>query len=260
MQDRSRADVLHADRVLRPADRVGKCRRALAPAVVREQIRDLEERLARRAARFLHHLGSVAREVPPHEVDHAARMREGLVALGHLDRPVAVETRHILGLELPGARVVGARNRRVGLVSERGVLAAIGAVVRVLVGHDEAREHPVEIFGILEFLTDDVRRVGERDDVLAEIAFVGQEPTDERAEKDDVRAAADRRVHVGDGRGAREARIDVDDLRTALFGFHDEAERDRMTLREIRALDEDAIRIHEILYERGRAAAAERGA
>jgi len=41
---------------------------------------------------------------------------------------------------------------------------------------DPAGEEPVEVFGIGELLIDEIRRVGERDDVFFEVAFVRQHP------------------------------------------------------------------------------------
>ena len=59
---------------------------------------------------------------------------------------------------------------------------------------------------------------------------------------------------------AREARIDVDHLRAALARLHHPLEPDRMVLRHVRAHDHDAVGVLQVLLERRRAAASERGA
>jgi hypothetical protein len=63
LEDRPRADDLHARGVLRPAHGVGEHRRPLAPRVGHERVGHLAEGLGRDAADLLHHLGRVAREV-----------------------------------------------------------------------------------------------------------------------------------------------------------------------------------------------------
>jgi hypothetical protein len=49
----------------------------------------------------------------------------------------------------------------------------------------------------------------------------------------------------------------MDDGSSTLFGFHHPAEADRMALGHVRALNDDAIRVLQILLERARAASAE---
>ena len=65
-------------------------------------------------------------------------------------------------------------------------------------------------------------------------------------------------VEVGQRAGAGEARVDVDDRRTALLGLHHPLEPDRMRLGHVRALDDDAVGVGQVLLESGGAAAAER--
>ncbi len=83
---------------------------------------------------------------------------------------------------------------------------------------------------------------------------------DQAAEERDIGSSADGRMDVGDGAGACEARVDVDELRSTLFGEHGPAEADGMVLRHVRTLDDDAIRIREILKRGGCATATKRGA
>ena len=70
---------------------------------------------------------------------------------------------------------------------------------------------------------------------------------------------AQRHVQVGDRARAREARVDVDDLRAALLGLHHPLEADRVLLGHVRAHDQDAVGVLQVLLERGGAAAPERG-
>ena len=74
LDDRRGADVLHADRVLRPADGVDERARALAAGVVAQRFRDLEEVLLRTAAQLGDELGRVARVVALHDLEDAARV------------------------------------------------------------------------------------------------------------------------------------------------------------------------------------------
>ena len=61
----------------------------------------------------------------------------------------------------------------------------------------ETREKPVEVFGILEFVSQDMARVGVSADVLPKITLILEHPVDNAAEKGDVGATADRYVKVG---------------------------------------------------------------
>ena len=60
LDDRGGADVLDADRVLGPADRVAEGAGPLAAGVLAERLGDLEEGLLRHAADLLDHLRRVA--------------------------------------------------------------------------------------------------------------------------------------------------------------------------------------------------------
>ena len=102
LQDRARADHLHAGGVLRPADRVAERGRALAAGVGDQRLGDALELLLRDAADALDHLGRVAREVALEQAEHAARVLERLVALdlaGVIPAPVCSERlRRVLAL------------------------------------------------------------------------------------------------------------------------------------------------------------------
>src|SRR5690348_8020263 len=80
LQDRRRADVLHADGVLRPADGVAEGGGALAPGVRRDRLGDAQEDVLRRPADLFDELWRIAREVALEDLEDAARMLERLVA------------------------------------------------------------------------------------------------------------------------------------------------------------------------------------
>jgi hypothetical protein len=82
---------------------------------------------------------------------------------------------------------------------------------------------------------------------------------DQRAEQDDVGAGAQRHVQVCLGAGAGEPRVDVDDLRAAGLGRHHPLEPDRVALGHVRALDDDAVTLLEVLQEVRGTATTERG-
>ena len=67
-------------------------------------------------------------------------------------------------------------------------------------------------------------------------------------------------VEVGQRAGAGEPRVDVDDRRAARLGLHHPLEADRVGLGEVRALDDDAVGVLQVLHERGGPAPAERRA
>ena len=70
---------------------------------------------------------------------------------------------------------------------------------------------------------------------------------------------ADRHVQVGHRARAREPRVGMDHRRTALLGLDDPLEADRVLLGHVRAHDQDAVGVLQVLLERGGAAAPKRG-
>ena len=140
LQDRRRADDLHADRMLRESDRVADRRGAVRPRARGVAIGDLEERLARDAADALDHLRRVAREVPDELLIDVARMRAA--TRSRRGRPSSSD------VVLPRRRVVRAR-------------------VRLPAG-----EESVEILGPWKSSRTSSRRVRVGDDVVAEDAVV----------------------------------------------------------------------------------------
>src|SRR5438067_1083719 len=249
LDDRGRADVLHADGVLRPADRVAEGAGALAARVPAQLLGDADDQIGRDAADLADELRRVARIVPAQDLVDAARV---------LQRLVALYLRHALAADLAfrsagnDLLVTGSRNRSV----DPFVLPRGGVVLALLLV--PAAEQAAQILGVLVILADDHRRVRVVDDVLLERAVVGENVVDDRAEERDVRPGADRHVDVRHRAGARKAWIDVDDGGAALLGFHHPLEADRVALRHVRALDDDDVGVHQILLERRRSAAPER--
>src|SRR5690606_41506998 len=71
-------------------------------------------------------------------------------------------------------------------------------------------------------------------------------------------ARPDRTVQTRHGARPREPRIHVNDPGAPLPRPHHEPEPDRMTLGEVRAHDQDAVRVRQILLERRRSASTQR--
>jgi hypothetical protein len=80
---------------------------------------------------------------------------------------------------------------------------------------------------------------------------------DDAAEEGDVGAGPDRQVGVGQRAGPGEPRVDVEDLGTARLGLHHPLEADRMGLGHVRAHDDDAVGIGQVLLVVRRATATE---
>ena len=96
LDDRGGADDLHADGVMRPADRVAKCPGLLPAGIARQGIGDGKERVTRAAGHPLHHLRRVARVVAPHDLVDAVRMLQRRIgrrrAFRHRLEVTALET------------------------------------------------------------------------------------------------------------------------------------------------------------------------
>ena len=129
LDDRRAADVLHAGRVVRPADRVDPRRRALAAAVGGHRLADLQELVLRNAADLLDDLGGVAGVVALEHLVDAARVLQRLVALdarvlqrgaaaAELVAAVGVLLALLLALGSSGACLLG-RGRRTATTRRR---------------------------------------------------------------------------------------------------------------------------------------------
>ena len=82
LQDRCRADDLHAGRVLREADGVADGSRALGARRAAERVGDPHERIGRHAAHLFHHRRRVAREVAREDLEHRARVLQRGISFG----------------------------------------------------------------------------------------------------------------------------------------------------------------------------------
>ena len=182
LQDRRRADGLHAGRVLGPADRVADHRRPVGPRGRHQRLCDFQERLDGRPADPLDHLGRIAGVMPAKDLEDAARVlqrRVGPRRLGQLACPGAERLRVVLD----GLRLVLGLLPRLGVVPP--ALRVVGAVVGV-----EAREEAFEVLGVLVILGDERRGVGVGDHVVPEVGVILEDVADQAAEEDDVGAGA----------------------------------------------------------------------
>src|SRR5207244_1348423 len=100
--------------------------------------------------------------------------------------------------------------------------------------------------------------VGVVDDVVAELASVLQDVVHDPTEESDVGTGPNRDVKVGHGAGAGEPGVDVDDRGAPFLGGQDPLEPDRVALGRVRALDDDAVGVLQVLLERGGPAPPER--
>ncbi len=64
-------------------------------------------------------------------------------------------------------------------------------------------------------------------------------------------------MHIADRAGARETRVDVDQRGAALLCFHHPTKPDRMALGHVRAFNDDAVCVGEILERSGGASSSE---
>ena len=232
LEDGGGPDDLHADRLLRPADRIAERGGALPARVLDQRLGDLVELRLGDPADLRHHLRRVAREVLAQELEDAALVLQRLVAviwtLEQADAGVLVERLGRMLADAGGSRDLAALVHP----APRVIRAGLGV---------KAGEDATEIFGVGELLVDDRRRVGVVQDVFLEVGLRLEDMADDPAQERDVGSGADGNVDVGRGASAPEARIDVDDLRAALPRAHDPAEPHRVRLGHIGALDEDAV-------------------
>ena len=228
-------------RVLRPADGVAERGGALAAGVLDQRLGDLVEL----------RLGRSRRSAPP---SPACSARSACAAAGRRSAGAAASRRAGSGPRAcrrrcarrrPASR---ARARRPPRRPRRPRTSRSTAVVGARLGV-EAGEDAAEVLGVGELLVDDRRGVGVVQDVLLEVGLGLEHVADDPAEERDVGPGADRDVEVGRRAGAAEARIDVDDLGAALPRPHDPAEADRVRLGHVGALDEDAVRVLQVLLE-----------
>src|SRR5699024_9788956 len=224
--DRRGANVLHPDTVLGPADAVDDRAGPIPSGVRRERLADVVEILLGNAAGSFHHFRRVAGVVPFQHLVNTARVLQRLVGTS-----VAV----VIGFVLPATTIV---------VTLLGV---------------ETGEQTVEILGIPKVLTKNTRGIGVVDDVLVELQPVGEDVVDDAAEEHDVGADPQWHVTVRERTGPGEPRVDVNHPGATLLRFHHPLETHRVGLGHVRALDDDAVGVGQILLEGGRAPATEAG-
>ncbi len=265
LDDGRAADVLDADGVLGPAHRVHPRGGALAAAVGDDCIAHLCEPLRRYPAYRLHHLGRVARVVAAQDLKHAARILEGFVPMhATLLQPRAAAA-ELIPVRVPCVGAFAALALAGGdgglpapcrrFVRHAEVLPA-AHVVRARLGI-VSREEAVELLAVDEVLVDERRGVGVADHVLAEVPLGAEDVVDDRAEEDDVAARAQGHEKVRQRRSPRKAGVDVDDRCAARLCLHDPLKTDRMTFGHVRPLDDDAVRVLQVLLEVGGAAPPE---
>ena len=102
LDDRRAADVLHADRVVGPADRVDPGRGPVPTAVAGHGLADLEQLLGRDAADVLDQFRGVAGVVPLEHLEDGARVLQRLVPLD-----LGVVQRGAVATELVAGTAVG---------------------------------------------------------------------------------------------------------------------------------------------------------
>ena len=205
------ADHLRANGMLRPAQSVEDGHGLVRRRALRQQVPELQDLGLRHAADALDHLHRVAAVVLAHQLEHAARVLQCLVAA---DEALLVE------VEVPG-----------GLV----VLVALLVV---------AAEQPVVE---LEAFAHQVRRVGVMQNVFVGVAVILDQVADQPAKEDDIGPGTDPGVVVRHRRGAVVARVNGNQDRiAALLGLHDPAEAHRMRLGRVPAHGQDNIGIADV--------------
>src|SRR5207302_2461444 len=96
-----------------------------------------------------------------------------------------------------------------------------------------------------------------RDYALPKTADVLEDVMDQPAKECDVAAGTYGHVHGCVGAGPRKPRIDMDDRRAPELRLHYPLEANRMVLGHVRAHDQDAVRVRQVLLEVGGAAPTE---
>src|SRR5215208_2547611 len=243
LQDGGGADDLDALGVLSPTNSVTKRGRLLGRRVLADGLGDFQERLLRRAADLLDHLGRVPGVVALENLKDATLVLERRVGRARL----ALVRRRLpsgaLADEAPLTPPDG------GVVYGRAFVAPTRRVVLptfLVPAGEQAR-----CLRVLELLGEEGRGVGVVDDVVPEEPLVLEDVVDQAAQKRYVRAWSYGGVDVAQRRGTREARVDMDELRALALGDHRVSEADRVGLGHVGAFDQDAIRILQVLQARG---------
>ncbi|MNZ52605.1 hypothetical protein D3C78_704560 [compost metagenome] len=211
LQHARRADDLCARRVVRPAERVQDCRRAIRYAGAGEDRANAVEIINRRPAQAVHHLRRIAIDVRFKQIPDATRVAERIVTLYVALLVQLIEPARFIVLTL------------------FGVIAAEQTVIeRIVVADNQAGVG----IGADVFVLDGVMR-----DQIA------NSPQQKRS----VRPGANRRIQIGHRRTAVKARIDHHH-RGVVFGlrFNDPFKADRMGLRRVAAHDQHHVGVFNI--------------
>jgi len=246
LHDRRSANILDADRMVGPADRIGDRARSLAPRVDTQCLGDADELLLRCAADALDHLGRVPAKVLLEQLKDAAWMLQRAVDMWRLaiyELLIFCLLRRVSGM----SNLFAAADRRPHAPPSRAahlhvLVLPAGEVVTVGFGF-EAGEHASRVVRVGEAFVDDDRRIRIMLDVFVEPAAVFQDVMNDTAEECDIAAGTDFRILRCDRARTREARVDVNHFGAALASFHDPLEADRVRLGHIRTHDENAVAV-----------------
>ena len=247
LNDRRRPDILHAHRMLGPADRVTESAGFVPAGIVAERFRHLEEQVFRNTAGRFDDLGRVAGEMPLQDLEHAFRMLQARIGVPGLDG-LALD-RFVFSAGLRFALTRGGFGIDIFVHPCPGVVAALFLL--------PAAEQAVQVLGIAELIANDRRRIRVVDNVVLEIALVLDDVTDDAAQERDIGSGTDRYMNVSNGAGARESRVHVNNCGPTLTSFHHPAECYRMALRHVGSLNDDEVGVLQVPRKRGRAASSE---
>ena len=198
LQNRGRANDLHAFRMLSPTDGVADRSGPLRTGCSSERMRHLVKKVRRNAADFLDHLRCVAREVPFQFLKDGLRILQCEIALR-------------------AAQIAAFVKPTVAFVSTLLCVPAGEIAVSV-------------IFRVAVFVGQNARGIRVMNDVIAKEELIFDQVVDESAEKNNVCAGTDRHPDIGQRAGARKSWIHMDDCGAALLCFHHPAKTDWMRL------------------------------
>ena len=207
LQDRRRANDLHALGVLRPSHGVADGAGLLRPGGIAEGFRNFVEQLLRNAGVAFDQFRRVAREVPPQDLEDAARMLQRGIGLV-LARSCPLRRRGLCRDRLP-RRSGRACSPPAFFLLRSFVEPGIRIVFLLLLV--PAGEDAAQVFGVAEIFANDHGRVGVVLHILAEVLVVLQRVVNQAAEEENVGTRAQRHPDVGHRRGAGETRVNMND-------------------------------------------------
>ena len=207
LDDRKAADVLHADRVLRHAERVHHHRRGNA----REELRRLLDVRDGHARDRRGLLERIAREMLREAIHDRARLRH---------RQCLYRLTVCVDLVAPRRLVI---RTRLLVVAREDARIEFVVVTQQAVGIRIA----AQVVGIVFFVLNNI--------------------IDKCSEECDICAGPQLEEMIGNARGACIAHIDVDDGRSVVLCLHDAFHRERMAFCEVRPLDPDQLCLLEVV-------------